>query len=67
MTKTAQPLTWFGGHVGVMWNADRDLHLIESDGLTFCKIRHGLRPVTRREANSVKFCETCLNRAQAQA
>lgn len=63
---TTETLTWFGGHAGVMWNADRALHLIESDGTTYCKIRAGLRPVTRREANSdrVKMCPTCLARAQ---
>ena len=68
MEQSVQTLTWFGGHAGVLWNADRYLHLVNEDS-TFCGIRDGLRPVTRREANSnnCKWCETCFNRAQAAA
>lgn len=66
MQQAVETLTWFGGHAGVLWNADRYLHLVDAD-TTFCGIRDGLRPVTRREANNsaCKFCPTCSDRAQA--
>jgi hypothetical protein len=67
MEQTVTTLTWFGGHAGVLWNADRYLHLVNDDR-TYCGIRDGLRPVTRREANSAKcppWCPTCFERAQA--
>ena len=58
-------LTWYGGYVGVMWNADRNLHLISDTGATFCGIRQGLRQASRRDANHASFCHACNERAQA--
>ena len=66
------PLTWFGGHEGVIYTPDlsRRLHLIDDFGMTFCGVSSDLRPVTRREANRDGFdhwCETCFRAAQPVA
>ena len=67
MPATSETFTWFGGKAGVRWNGDSRLHLVAPDGLTYCRIRNGLRPVTRREANSPsqRWCVSCLERGQA--
>jgi len=71
---TTGPLTWFGGHIGVMdgWT----LHLLERELVgdlyqTLCGeqtalAEPGVRLPTAREANSPKcrWCETCLADAQ---
>jgi hypothetical protein len=62
MTKT-ETLTWYGGFAGARWNADSRLHLLRDDGSTFCNIKTGLRPVTRRECD-VEWCHACNAGAQ---